>query len=113
MSSYLARDPARRCLPVREWPERDQVLWLEAVQPRDLLEPGGTRARHAASSNHAVEGGYGRFLGWLDYLGRLDRATEPAVRISPAVIGGYLQALATVNSTATQLRRLEELYIAA
>ena len=113
MTSRLARDPARRCLAVGEWPERDRTLWLAAVRPGGPLLQRGGRARRAASSNHAVEGGYGRFLAWLRHNGRLDVALSPAARITQDAVDGYLQVLAAVNSTATQLRRLEELHIAA
>jgi hypothetical protein len=113
MTSRLARDPARRCLAAGEWPERDRALWLAALRPGRPLRRGGARGRHAASSNRAAESGYGRFLAWLAHRGRLDAAAPPASRITPDAVDGYLQALAAVNSTATQLRRLEELHIAA
>ncbi|MDN3568488.1 hypothetical protein ACFQY5_15435 [Paeniroseomonas aquatica] len=62
MTSVLGRDPARRCRPLAEWPVLDATIWRAALTPGDLLEPGGERAGHASGSNHAAEGGYGRWL---------------------------------------------------
>lgn len=113
MTSRLARDPARRCMRLAEWPDADRERWLAALQLGDPLESDGARARYAAASNRRVEHGYGRWLAWLAHTGRLDRSASPAARINREAVVAYLRALAVVNSTATQHGRLEELYIVA
>lgn len=113
MTRALGNDPARRCVRIDEWPERDREIWRVAVGPADILASGGERARHAAGSNRAVAAGYGRWLGWLRQADLLDDGADPAARITPERVRAYLAALATYNSTATQARRLEELFIFA
>ena len=113
MSRILARDPARRCWPVAAWPAADQRLWQAALEPGDLLEPGGARARHGAISNRNVARSYGHWLGWLGHTGRLEADAPPAARLRPAVVADWLATLQRYNGTATQLCRLEELYQAA
>lgn len=113
MTKVLARDPARRCLREPEWPEADRALWLAALEPGDVLEPGGARARYAAISNRKVAQGYGRWLAWLRHRGELGATDVPAARLTRAAVGAYLRDLARVNGTHTQLARLAELYEAA
>lgn len=113
MTRALGRDPARRCMRLDEWPAADQEIWRMALGPADILGPGGERRRHAALSNRLVETSYGRWLGWLSHAGLLDAVAAPADRISPEAVRAYLQALSLYNSTATQARRLEELFIFA
>jgi hypothetical protein len=110
----LARDPARRCRPVGEWPAADRRLWRAALEPGDVLEPGGARARHSPTSNRNVARSYGHWLGWLGHAGGgLDAAAEPASRITPAAVAGWEATLRGYNGTATRLSRLEDLYQAA
>ncbi|WP_431267670.1 hypothetical protein [Dankookia sp. P2] len=113
MTRRLARDPARRCLTLAEWPPVDRERWLAALQPGDLLEPGGSRAHFRPATNHKVSIGYGRWLAGLQHRGALDAAAEPGSRITPAAVGAWLAEMQQVNSTLTQISRLEELYQAA
>ena len=112
MTRKLGRDPARRCLPLAEWPAPDRAIWEVALRLGDIFEPGGERVRHARGSNRAVEQGHGRWLGWLQHTGHWNAAAEPADLITPERVGAYLAALGC-NSTATRLRRLVELSIMA
>jgi hypothetical protein len=36
--------PSNRCRPVAEWPVLDQAAWAAALQPGDVLDPGGVAA---------------------------------------------------------------------
>jgi hypothetical protein len=51
MTKILHRDPDRRCKGLGEWPEPDRRLWQDALVPGDLLEDGGSRARHGEYAN--------------------------------------------------------------
>jgi integrase/recombinase XerD len=113
MTRRLARDPARRCLPLPEWPAADRALWCAALAPGDLLEPGGARVGHAPATNRKVERGYGRWLAWLRHTGRLDEGQPPAARIAREAVAAYLRALAAHNGSLTRISRLEELHQAA
>ncbi len=113
MTRRLARDPARCCLPLAEWPASDRALWQAALTPGDLLEPGGARAGYAAITNRHVAGGYGRWLAWGRHAGPLDESQPPAARITRQAVAAYLSALAGHNGTLTRVSRLEELYQAA
>ena len=110
MTKILARDPARRCLPLSEWPEADRRLWKSALVPGDLLDDDGARTRYATISNRKVAKGYGRWLAWLAWTARLDPAEPPAERITPDRVVAYIVDLGHFNGTHTLLSRLEELY---
>ena len=110
MTKVLARDPARRCLPLHEWPEIDRRIWEAALQPGDLLDDGGARARYAPASNRKLAKGYGRWLSWLTWVGQLDPITAPATRITPARVAAYVGDLERFNGSHTLLARLQELH---
>ena len=113
MTRSLAKDPARRCLRLAEWPPVDRERWLAALQPGDLLEPGGSRAHFRPATNHKVSVGYGRWLAGLQHRGAFDAAAEPGSRITPAAVSAWLVEMQQVNATLTLISRLEELYQAA
>src|SRR4051812_22255450 len=79
-------DPARRCLPLAEWPDTDQAAWHSALSSNDLLSfersTAGSWRPATADKNRR---GYGRWLTFLknsgDYLseGFADRVTKARV----------------------------------
>ena len=99
-------DPNRHCLPLAEWPLPDQRAWSAAIGS------GGLAAHWSEGTRNGVVQGCGRFLGYLERTGRLDREAEPAARLSreliedyigllqgscaPATVHGYLKKLAEV-----------------
>lgn len=103
--------PARRCLPLTEWPERDQALWREALAPMDpLLDP---RPVLAPKSLEKAGDGYGRWLGYLTYACQLNPVAGPADRVSPERVGAYLQHLRALgNRDYTIVGRAGELEMA-
>jgi site-specific recombinase XerD len=109
MTKILHRDPERRCKPIEEWPARDRALWEAALEPGDLLEDGGSRARYAEYSNRNAVYGYGRWLTWLERQGLLEAGSSPADRIIPARVAAYIADLEKHNATQTLLNRLQEL----
>ena len=56
------RAPERACRRIEAWPQEDRQLWQAALQPGDLIDGGGERARYRPISNRKVERGYGRWL---------------------------------------------------
>ena len=99
MTKILGRDPARRCKRLHEWPAQDRALWEAALQPGDIIEAGGERARFAHHTNRQLAVGYGRWLQWLDHSGELDAAVQPAARISATRVAAYVKALSAYNGT--------------
>ncbi len=100
----------RRRIPLSEWPEIDRALWNAALRPADLLDDGGSRARHALSSNLKVMKGYGRWLAWLAQHDLLDPNSWPGPRITPERVRAYLETLRQGASTGTLINLLEDLY---
>jgi len=103
----------RRRMPLSEWPAIDRALWDAALRPADLLDDGGSRARHALSSNQKVVKGYGKWLAWLAQHDLLDPNSWPGSRISPERVRAYLETLRQGVSTGTLINLLEDLYAVA
>lgn len=101
MTKILHRDPDRRCKPLKEWPAADRDLWQASMVPGNLLEDGGSRARHSEYSNRDVVDGYGRWLTWLDRQGQLEARIAPADRIVPDRVIAYIADLEKYNATQT------------
>jgi hypothetical protein len=70
------KDPARHCLKVSDWPEQDRKAWLDALQPGDVLEPGGGGSAWQSLTRYTVEMSYGRWLTWLSMNRPLDLNTS-------------------------------------
>ena len=116
MSGFYSRGraPERACRRIADWPSEDRRLWQAALQPGDLIDGGGERARYRPRSNRKVEHGYGRWLTYLDSSGMLDAGAHPADRITPATVARYVEAMQQLgNGSQTILARLQELYEAA
>src|SRR5262250_1655473 len=99
MTKILHRDQDRRCKPGEEWPAHDRALWEAALEPGDLFEDGGSRAKHSEISNRNALWGYGRWLTWLDRQGLLDGAMAPADRITLDRVRAYIADLQKHNAT--------------
>jgi integrase/recombinase XerD len=112
MQKTRAPDPRRR-MPLSEWPEIDRALWDAALRPADLLDDGGSRARHAPSSNQKAVKGYGKWLAWLAERDLLDPHSRPGSRITPERVRAYLETLRQGVSTGTLINLLEDLYAVA
>jgi integrase len=116
MSGFYGRGraPERTCRRIADWPAEDRRLWQAALQPGDLIDGGGERARYRPRSNRKVEHGYGRWLTYLDSSGMLDAGAHPADRITPATVARYVEAMQQLgNGSQTILARLQELHEAA
>jgi len=113
MTAISPSGAQRRCRSTEEWPQWDRRQWQTALQAGDLLEEGGSRAKHSKYSNRAMERGYGRWLAWLDGRGLLDDDALPGDRIMPDQVRAYAKHLEAENASATAIARLIELKVMA
>jgi hypothetical protein len=107
-----AVDPRRRCLPLEEWPAEDRRRWEAALARRGRGRiTGRSRAAHLKpTSIEKYQEGYGRFLGFLAWSGRLDPAAAPEARVTKDNAAAYLdQLLDCGNSGHAIFGRLQEL----
>lgn len=90
---------SNRCLPLADWPALDRAAWNVALQPGDVLDPGGVAAGWAAATQGLVANGYGRWLTWLIMTSNLDPLVPPSSRVTPQRLRAYATDLqATVGS---------------
>ncbi|NQW08464.1 MAG: hypothetical protein HQ481_01085 [Alphaproteobacteria bacterium] len=91
-------DPARRCLPVDNWPARERRAWDRALTPApDVLSADGAAAHWRSTTRRSIENAYGRWLNFLDLQDDLDpdedageRATEDRLRVYIAELSGQV-----------------------
>lgn len=83
----------RRCLPVAEWPAKDSRAWEMALADGDLLNDAGPAAHWRQGTRDRVAQSYGRCLGYLEFIGRLDRAAGPADRVARDSVIAYAMQL--------------------
>jgi site-specific recombinase XerD len=67
-------------MPRDEWPIADRQAWQAAIADGGLLTDAGPAARWRQGTRDRVAQSYGRFLGYLEYHGILDRNEIPADR---------------------------------
>lgn len=85
---------SRKPMPHELWPEQDQEAWRFSMNADPLAEAGGGGgAKWRPSTRRFIETGYGRWLGWLDETGRLDRQAAPFARATRETVRSYLDAL--------------------
>jgi hypothetical protein len=75
-------DPRRRGLPFGNWPELDRQLWEDGCRPGHGLDDPGYGALLGPKSREKAQDGYGRWLGFLAWLGGLDPAAHPVERVT-------------------------------
>jgi integrase len=73
--------PARRCIPLDEWPIADRQAWEAAIADGSLLTDAGPGAHWRKGMRDCVIQSYGRYLGYLAYHGILDHNEAPADRV--------------------------------
>ena len=107
-------DPARRAMPVAEWPERDRGLWQEAMRPpADVLDDGGRAATWAPRTHGNVQAGVGRFLTWLQRAGCRDEGDSVLEHLQPEVVLVYAKDLLGVNRVSSVVWRIRALQLFA
>ena len=104
-------DPDRKILKVHECPERDRVIWEEALQQDDPFAEEGSRTEYRQISNDKVAKGHGRFLTFIQRYHPEMFGSEPPERISETLIKEYIEHLRSLgNSDQTIMARLQEIY---
>jgi integrase/recombinase XerD len=86
-------DPARRCLPVCDWPEADRAAWHAARSSDDPLSfDRSTAASWKPATRHKNRRGYGRWLTFLRNSG-VDLLASMADRVTRECVSAYLAKL--------------------
>ena len=87
-------DPARRCLPVTDWPMADRVLWEAALRPTGPEdETRSSAADWRLATQHKTRRGYGRWLNHLASSAPSDLALASPDRVTQERVRGYVAAL--------------------
>jgi site-specific recombinase XerD len=86
-------DPARRCLPVTDWPNADRAAWQAALSTDDLLSfARSTAASWRPATCHKNRRGYGRWLTFLRNSGE-DWSVPLDDRVTRERVAAYLDEL--------------------
>ena len=86
-------DPARRCLPVADWPDADRAAWHAALAADDPLSfERSTAASWQPATCHKNRRGYGRWLTFLRNSGA-DLMVSLADRVTRERVAAYLDEL--------------------
>jgi integrase len=85
-------------MPSADWPAGDREAWQRACASPGFLKAQRPAARWAPSTRHRVQRAYGRFLGWLVLMDRLDRDSTPAARLARANLEGLVAHLVPINA---------------
>ena len=84
----------RRCLPVKLWPQVDQVAWAAAIAPGTVLDDTmGRGALWREPTRRRVSKCYGRWLSYLIVAGKLVPEDVPTSRIDRATVRDYVTLL--------------------
>lgn len=104
------RDPHRRCMPLREWPEGDRLAWECAVHTGDLLDEDGAAAHWTPATQTKVCKAYGRWLTFLAGLGDLHATGAPHRRVTRERLSAYLDELRETVTPVTARGRILDLH---
>ena len=103
------RDPARRSMPIEEWPPADRDAWAILVAPGDILGERGAGATWAAGTRKGVMQSYGHWLTWLS-RSMPDRVALPvAARVTPENVAAWIAHLQTTIASVTVALRVQHL----
>ena len=106
-------EPARRCMPLQEWPEGDRAAWEVARSPAsDVFSAAGAAAHWRPHTCRSVENGYGRWLTYLDRVGALGPETKAGNRVTVERLRSYIDELSEQISSTTLAGRIRDLNIA-
>jgi integrase/recombinase XerD len=86
----VARVP-RMELPFADWPEEDRKRWSDAIRSgADPFDDCGPAAHLAESSRRALQGSYGRFLGFVSTERHGLLACKPDGRVDRETVAEYV-----------------------
>jgi hypothetical protein len=98
-----------RCSIIKDWPDRDRLLWESGVERGSLFENGGAGAGWSAASRLKVAEGYNSWLLWLAAKGLYDPNMSPADRVTRERVAAYVRELSATLAPYTVLSRIQEL----
>jgi integrase/recombinase XerD len=75
------------------WPMIDREKWLKGTEQPHRLDIPRYGQNLSSASLATVERAYGRYLNWLDISGQLFPDADPASRVSPTLVAGFLREL--------------------
>ena len=87
------RDTERRCLPVAEWPAKDQEAWRRVITNGHILDEPGAGAHWAPDTRGRYEKAYGRWLSYLTVRGLIVDHGDPEDRVRPEIVPDYVARL--------------------
>ena len=86
----MARVPQME-LPFADWPEEDRKRWSDAIRSgADPFDDCGPAAHLAESSRRALQGSYGRFLGFVSTERNCLLECKPDVRVDRETVAEYV-----------------------
>jgi len=93
--------PEARSLPISQWPELDQQLWVKGLLPVGLLDEPRPAMRWRPATWKSVASSYGRWLYWLFIDDALDPLAPPAQRVTRERLTSYVTDLLMNNASTT------------
>ena len=105
----------RQTLQISEWSEADRRAWEDACRPSVRLKKGGSASHLAQVSQDDIARRYGRYLGFLKRIGRLNLNAPAASQVTPENVEAYVADFAGKISSVTawnciyKLRRAAQL----
>lgn len=104
------KDPARRCMPLSEWPEPHRIAWEAAIAPGDPFTGIGKAAHWSSATRRKVISSYGRYLTYLKRRGALNESSAPGECIQRELLQGYGAELETQVAPVTLAQRFIDLH---
>ena len=105
------KDPARRCVPINEWPAKHRAAWEAALRRgSDLLEERGLASHWRPATSKKVASSYGRYLTFVALRGQLDPCGAPADVLGRDILGAFVAELEQQVAPVTLSQRLTDLH---
>lgn len=103
-----------RRLDPSQWPRPDRLAWEAAVRSAPSpFDPPGAAAHLADTTKRARSGSWGAFLAFLESVGDLDPAEEPADRLTEPRLRAWILRLRQRVAPATLAQLLRDVSLAA
>ena len=104
------KDPARRCMPLSEWPEQHRIAWEAAIAPGDPFTGIGKAAHWSSGTRCKIISSYGRFLTYRKRRGALNESSGPGECIHLDLLRDYGVELETQVAPVTFAQRFIDLH---
>jgi integrase/recombinase XerD len=110
VTARLFQDPGHHCLKVDDWPDSDQVAWMNAIRVDHVLDDPGPASHWSPATIHKNRRGYGRWLTFLRGQKLVGPDQDPAGRVTRTAVGQYLALLESQDlAPYTVVARIDEL----